>query len=168
MGFIIRLLGCLSPYLNPSNINDVPSVQPQVSNLSVHLSSFQPSHGPSDLKLMALSRWIIVHQYLDDWFIKAQSQEEAQLNTQIVVDLTQSLDCIINQKKSELIAIQVFSFVGYDSHNRQMPSLLGPKDKVKAWFDCKMFDIPNWVPHLNREDGPRESPSYETLFVATY
>ena len=33
----------------------------------------------------------MAHQYLDDWLIRAQSQEETQLNTQIMVNLTQSL-----------------------------------------------------------------------------
>ena len=42
-----------------------------------------------EVKLMALSRGLRLHQYLDDWLIR--SQEEAQVNTQAVVDLTQSL-----------------------------------------------------------------------------
>ena len=64
-----------------------------------------------EVKLMALSRGLRLHQYLDDWLIR--SQEEAQVNTQAVVDLTQSLGWIINQEKSELKPTQVFSFVGY-------------------------------------------------------
>ena len=67
-----------------------------------------------EVKLMALSRGIRLHQYLDDWLIKAQSQEEAQVNTQTVVNLTQSLGLIINQEKSELKPTQVFLFVGYE------------------------------------------------------
>ena len=55
-----------------------------------------------EVKLMALSRGIRLHQYLDNWLIRAQSQEEAQVNTQTVVDLTQSLGWIINHQKSEL------------------------------------------------------------------
>ena len=55
-----------------------------------------------EVKLMALSRGLRLHQYLDDWLIRSQSQEEAQVNTQAVVELTQSLGWIINQKKSEL------------------------------------------------------------------
>ena len=43
-----------------------------------------------EVKLMALSRGLRLHQYLDDWLIRSQSQEEAQVNTQAVVDLTQS------------------------------------------------------------------------------
>ena len=69
-----------------------------------------------EVKLMALSRGLRVHQYLGDWLIRSQSQEEAQANTQVVVDLTQSLGWIINQEKSELKPTQVFSFVGYEYH----------------------------------------------------
>ena len=61
-----------------------------------------------EVKLMALSRGLRIHQYLDDWLIRSQSQEEAQVNTQAVVDLTQSLGWIISQEKSELKPTQVF------------------------------------------------------------
>ena len=70
----------------------------------------------NEVKLMALSRGLRLHQYLDDWLIRSQSQEEAQVNTQAVVDLTQSLGWIINQEKSELKPAQVFSSVGYEYH----------------------------------------------------
>ena len=53
-----------------------------------------------EVKLMALSRGLRLHQYLDDWLIRSQSQEEAQVNTQAVVDLAQSLGWIISQEKS--------------------------------------------------------------------
>ena len=69
-----------------------------------------------EVKLMALYRGLRLHQYLDDWLIRSHSQEEAQVNTQAVVDLTQSLGWIINQEKSELKPTQVFSFVGYKYH----------------------------------------------------
>ena len=69
-----------------------------------------------EVKLMALTRGIKLHQYLDDWLIGAQSQEETQVNTQTVVDLTLSLGWIINQEKSELKPTQVFSFVDYEYH----------------------------------------------------
>ena len=65
---------------------------------------------------MALTRGIRLHQEVDDWLIRAQCQEEAQVNTQTVVDLTQSLGWIINQEKLELKPTQVFLFVGYEYH----------------------------------------------------
>ena len=67
-----------------------------------------------EVKLMALCRGLRLHQYLDDWLIRSHSREEALVNTQAVVDLTQSLGWIINQQKSELNPTQVFSFVGYE------------------------------------------------------
>ena len=69
-----------------------------------------------EVKLMAFSRGLRLHQYLDDWLIGSQSQEEAQVNTPAVVDLTQSLGWIINQEKSELKPTRVFLFVGYEYH----------------------------------------------------
>ena len=55
-----------------------------------------------EVKLTALSRGLRLHQYLDNWLLRSQSREEALLNTQAVVDLTQPLGWIINQEKSEL------------------------------------------------------------------
>ena len=49
-----------------------------------------------EVQLMALSRGLRLHQYLDDWLIRSQSQEETLVNTQAVVDLTQFLGWIIN------------------------------------------------------------------------
>ena len=124
-----------------------------------------------EVKLMALSRGLRIHQYLDDWLIRSQSQEEAQVNTQAVVDLTQSLGWIINQEKSELKPTQVFSFVGYEYH---LDSAL-VKPTQERWlklqdlilrlkcFDCKMFDVANWVASLNGENGPGGTPSHEAL-----
>ena len=37
--------------------------------------------------------------------------------------------------------------------------------KVKTCFDCKMFDVSNWVAHLNGEDSPGGTPSHETFSV---
>ena len=74
-----------------------------------------------EVKLMALTRGIRLHQYLDDWLNRAQTQEEAQVNTQTVVDLTQSLGWIIDQEKSKLKLAQLFSFVGYEYHLDSAP-----------------------------------------------
>ena len=122
---------------------------------------------------MALSRGLRLHQYLDDWLIRSQSLEVAQLNTQAVVDLTQSLGWIINQEKSELKPTQVFSFVGYEYHldsalvrptqERWLKLIL--RLKSKHVLTAKMFDVANWVDCLNREDGPGGTPSHEALSI---
>ena len=41
-----------------------------------------------------------------------------------------------------------------------------PTTKVKTCFDCKMFDVANWVACLNRENGPGGRPSHEALSVS--
>ena len=131
-----------------------------------------------EMKLMALSRGLRLHRYLDDWLIRCQSLEEAQLNTQAVVDLTQSLGWIINQEKAEPKLTQVFSFMGYEYHPDS--ALVKPTKerwlklqdlilrlKSKHVFNCKMFDVANWVARLNREDGPGGMPSHEALSVSS-
>ena len=109
MGIVDRPIRCL-----PS----LPKVLPQVTGVSVHLSSFRPSpiglcndckrseaDGPDKGNQASL---------IPGRLIRAQSQKEAQVNTQTVVDRTQSLGWIINQEKSELKPTRVFLFVGYE------------------------------------------------------
>ena len=100
------------------------------------------------------------------------------MNTQAVVDLTQSLGWIINQEKSELKPAQVFLFVGYECHLDS--ALVKPTQerwlklqdlilrlKSKMCLDCKMFDVANWVACLNGEDGPAGTLSHEALSVSS-
>ena len=42
-----------------------------------------------------------------------------------------------------------------------------PKTQVKTCFDCKMFDVANWVACLNGENGPGGTPSHEALSVSS-
>ena len=123
MGIVDRPIRRLHSHPHPPKLKEIPKVLPQVSGVPVHLPPFRTSHSPQvftmivkEVKLMTLSRGRRLHQYLDDWLIRSQSQEEAQVNTEAVVDITQSLGWIINQEKSELKPTQVFSFVGYKYH----------------------------------------------------
>ena len=42
-----------------------------------------------------------------------------------------------------------------------------PASQVKTCFDCKMFDVANWVACLNGENDPRGTPSHEALSVSS-
>ena len=55
------------------------------------------------------------------------------------------------------------------THSREMAQTSGfdPKTQVKTCFDCKMFDVANWVVCLNAENGPGGTPSHETLSVSS-
>ena len=66
-----------------------------------------------EVKLMAQSRGIRIHQYLDDWLIRAPTKESCHQGTQSLLALCQELGWIINLQKSELEPKQTFEFVGY-------------------------------------------------------
>ena len=104
-------------------LKEVPKVLPQVTSVSVHLPPLRAGHSPSgvynnckrseaDIPDKGNQTSPVPGRLAD----RAQSQEEAQINTQTVVDLTLSLGWIINQEKSKLKPTQVFSFVGYGYH----------------------------------------------------
>ena len=60
-------------------------------------------------------------------------------------------------------------FSPYKTHSREMAQTSGfdPTTQVKTCFDCKMFDVANWVACLNGEDGPGGTPSHEALSVSS-
>ena len=42
-----------------------------------------------------------------------------------------------------------------------------PASQVKTCFDCKMFDVANWVDCMNGENGPGGTLSHEALSVSS-
>ena len=66
-----------------------------------------------EVKLMALQRGIRIHQYLDDWLVKATSHQTCLQHTQTLVALCREVGWLVNEEKSELDPKQVFNFVGY-------------------------------------------------------
>ena len=66
-----------------------------------------------EVKLMAIHKGIRIHQYLDDWLVRARSHQTCLHHTQILVKMCQDLGWLVNLEKSELEPKQVFNFVGY-------------------------------------------------------
>ena len=66
-----------------------------------------------EVKLMAQARGIRIHQYLDDWLLRAPCPETCLRHTQTLLALCQQLGWVVNMKKSEFKPQQVFNFVGY-------------------------------------------------------
>ena len=66
-----------------------------------------------EVKLMAQIRGIRIHQYLDNWLLRAPSQEKCLQHTQTLLDLCRELGWVVNMTKSELTPQQVFNFVSY-------------------------------------------------------
>ena len=66
-----------------------------------------------EVKLLAQNQGLRIHQYLDDWLLRADSQQECQVQAQKLVKLVQDLGWIINFQKSELTPTQKLDFLGY-------------------------------------------------------
>ena len=66
-----------------------------------------------EVKLMAIHKGIRIHQYLDDWLVRATSHQVCLQHTRILLNLCQDLGWMVNIEKSELVPKQVFDFVGY-------------------------------------------------------
>ena len=68
---------------------------------------------PKEVKLMAIHRDLRIHQYLDDWLVRARSHQACPQHTQELVKMYQQLVWLVNLEKSELEPKQNFDFVGY-------------------------------------------------------
>ena len=65
-----------------------------------------------EVKLMAQARGIRIHQYLDDWLLRAPSPEICLQHTQTLLALCRQLGWVVNMTKSELVPKHVLNFVG--------------------------------------------------------
>ena len=70
-----------------------------------------------EIKLMALQRGIRIHQYLDDWLVRATSHQTCLQHALTLVALCRELGWLVNKEKSELEPKQVFNFVGYQARS---------------------------------------------------
>ena len=66
-----------------------------------------------EVKLMAIHKGIRIHQYLDDWLVRAKSPQACLQLTQLLVEICKRLGWLVNVEKSELEPKQIFNFVGY-------------------------------------------------------
>ena len=66
-----------------------------------------------EVKWLALKQGIRIHQYLDDWLVRAKSPQVCLQHTQKLMTLCKDLGWLVNEEKSELEPKQIFNFVGY-------------------------------------------------------
>ena len=100
-----------------------------------------------EVKLMAQSRGIRIHQYLDDWLIQTPTKESCHKGTQSLLALCQELGWVVNLQKSELEPKQIFEFLGYRydlsqglvqrTHNR-WESILQKVESILSKLTCRV------------------------------
>ena len=125
---------------------------------------------------MAQARGIRIHQYLDDWLVRAPCQEICLRHTQALLDLCRDLGWVVNRSKLELVPQQVFNFVGYrfdlsqglvkptqerwTSLTQKINSLLGLETCCQAVY------VPHWSSDRHGKTGGVGTPSHETYPMA--
>ena len=73
-----------------------------------------------------------LHVYLDDWLIRADTWEQAQLHAQTTIRVLQFLGWIINYEKSDLTPSQDFQFIGMQFNTRRFTVAPLPKMRLKV------------------------------------
>ena len=121
-----------------------------------------------EVKLMALQGGIRIHQYLDDWLVRATSHQTCLQHTQTLVALCRELGWLVNEEKSELDPKQVFNFVGYQFDLREGKVRPTPErwqtltDKILSILSgpvCPTVYVPYRTSDSHRKTSPPRSTS---------
>ena len=182
VGIVDRSIGHLPTHPHPSKLKEIPKVLLQVTGVPIHLPPIRTSHSPPGLyndrkgsetngPLKRTQNSPIPGRLADQVPVSGGSPSEhigsGRPNSVLGVDNKL-------EKKLELKPTQVFFVHGLripprfspcKTHSREMAQTSGfdPTTQVKTCFDCKMFDVSNWVANLNGENGPGGTPSQEAL-----
>ena len=120
VGNLYRFQRRLLPHPNTRTIQEVSEVSCQGQTYQFKALPFGLSTAPleftviaKEVKLMATCQGIRIHQYLDDWLVRAGSHQVCLRHTQHLVKICQDLGWLVNLDKSELEPKQIFDFVGY-------------------------------------------------------
>ena len=73
-----------------------------------------------------------LHVYLDDWLIRTDTPDQAQLHAQTTIRVLQFLGWIINFEKSDLTPSQDFQFIGMQFNTRRFTLAPLPKMRLKV------------------------------------
>ena len=184
MGVIDRLIRRLPSHPHPPKIKEVPKVLPQVTGVPVHLFSFWASHGPtglySDCEVSEADGPDEGNQTSPVPGRLAFQGPVSERSTSEHSDNGRPNSVLRVDNKSGEIRTKTYSTVfvcglGIPSrfnpcktNSREMAQTSGfdCMTQVKTCFDCKMFDVANWVACLNGENGPGGTPSHEALSVS--
>ena len=166
-------------------LKEIPKIFPQVSGVTVHLPPFQTGHSPPGLyndrkgsethgPLQRTQTSPIPGRLADQIPVSGGSPSEhsgsGRSNPVLGVDHKSGKIRTESYSGVFVLGLRVPPrFSPCKTHSREMAqtSAFDPTTRVKACFDCKMFNVANWVASLNGEDGPGGTPSHEALSVSS-
>ena len=185
VGIVDRTVRRLPAHPHPPKLKEIPKVLLQGSGVPVYLPPVRTGHSPPGLyndckgsetngPLKRTQNSPIPGRLADQVPVSGGSPSEhtggGRPNSVLGVD-----------NKSGKIRTETYSgvfvrglripprFSPCKTHSREMAQTSGfdPMTQVKTRFDCKMFDVSNWVASLNGENGPGGTPSHEALLVSS-
>ena len=127
---------------------------------------------------MAIHKGIRIHQYLDDWLVRARSHQASLQHTQDLMKICQELGWLVNLEKSELEPKQVFDFVGYqfNLNGRSDPTNTGPmaepsgqniENNITIYLSSLAVHVSDWLTNSHRKTSLPRPTAYETHRVAS-
>ena len=177
-------IGHLPAHPHPSKLKEIPKVLLQVTGVPVHLPPIRTSHSPPGLyndcrgsetngPLQRTQTSPIPGRLANQVPVSGGSPSEHSGGGRPNPVLW--LDNKSGKIRTETSGVFVRGlripsrFSPCKTHSREMAQTSGldPKTQVKTCFDCKMFDVANWVACLNGENGPLGTLLHETLSVSS-
>ena len=125
---------------------------------------------------MAIHKGIRIHQYLDNWLVRARSHQVCLQHTQYLVKICQELGWLVNLEKSELEPKQIFNFVGYQFDLRAGQVRPTPdrwqnlQDKISEILSLPAglaVHVPNRFANSPREASSPRTTTHKTHTVAS-
>ena len=185
VGIVDRPVGRIPSHPHPSKLKEVPKVLLQGPGVPVHLPSFRTGHSPPGLyddrkgsetngPLKRTQNSPIPGRLADQvpvpGGISKGHTDSGRPNP--ILELDNQPGKIRTETYSGVFVRGLRippRFSPCKTHSREMAQTSGfdPTTQVKTCFDCKMFDVSNWVASLNGENGPGGTPSHEALSVSS-
>ena len=185
MGCVDRSIGRLPSHPHPSSLKEIPKILPQVSGVPVHLPTFRTGHSPPGLyhdrkggeahgPLQRSQTPPIPGRLAGQVSVAGGSPREhsGSGRSNPILGMDHQPGEIRTESHSGVFVRGLRVPPGFSpckTHSREMAQTSGfyPTTQVKTCFDCKMFDVFNWIASLNRENGPRGTTSHEALSVSS-
>ena len=155
VGIVDRSVGRLPTHPHPPKLKEIPKVLLQGSGVPVHLPPIRTSHSPPGL-------------YNDCKGSETNGPLKRTQNSPIPGQLADQVPVTGGSPSEHSGGGRPNPVLGTDNKSGKIrtPGFdLTPQ--VITCFDCKMFDVANWVASLNGENGPGGTPSHEALSVSS-
>ena len=117
---------------------------------------------------MAIHKGIRIHQYLDDWLVRARSHQVCLQHTQDLVNICQELGWLVNLEKSELEPVRHQGRSGpTDTGPVAEPSGQNTRNTVTTGLSGPAVHVTDWFTYSHRKASSPRLTTHETHSVAS-